>query len=417
MLTSRFSPHLGLSFATVILTAGLVGPVQAADDDALRTKALALNDTTGNDPIEGQIKALVKDAEGTRKLLAVAARMAQEKPQPFTYNAAYILARAAQELKEVDVSLRFFRLCKAEAIQLQSGTKLIQAFGGLIDLLYEHKKFDEVVKECQEFVELDGSDTVDRLKPAVMERMIQSYARQGKTEEALKLVNNLVKLEEKRGGWYYLQLKGWVQREAGKFDEAAKIYETVLERLGKDKSLENKERARYSERVRYILSSVYVDLKDIDKASEHLQSLLKEYPDHPTYNNDLGFIWADNDRNLEEAEKMIRKAIALDRKQRKADPDLDPKDDKDNAAYLDSLGWVLYKRKQFQEAKKWLLEAVKDKEGQHIEIFDHLGDVHLALNEKEEAIKAWKRGIEAAGTSKREQERKALVEKKLKEHQ
>ncbi|MCS6850151.1 MAG: tetratricopeptide repeat protein, partial [Gemmataceae bacterium] len=150
------------------------------------------------------------------------------------------------------------------------------------------------------------------------------------------------------------------------------------------------------------------------KATEHLQRLLKDKPNDPTYNNDLGYIWADHNRNLEEAERLIRKALEEDRKQRRADPDLRPEDDKDNAAYLDSLGWVLFKQKKYQEAKKYLLEAVKDKEGQHVEIYDHLGDVHMALGEKAEAMAAWKKAIESAGPSRREQQRKAAVEKKLK---
>jgi tetratricopeptide (TPR) repeat protein len=418
MSIARKLPRHRLALVAVLALLGLAGTAWAADDDAaLRDRALALNDTTGEDPIEGQIKALAKDPEGTKQLLAVASRMAKEKKKqpPFNYNGAFILARAAQQLKDMDACIQFYRICKNEAIKLQSGTKLIQSFGGLIDLLYREKKYDDVVKECQEFVELDGNDAVARAKPLVMERMIQSYARQGKTDEALKLVNTLVKLEDKNNGWYFLQLKGWVQRESGQYEDASKTYEAVLDRLGKDKSLEKKEKDDFLQQVRYILSSVYVDLNQINKSAEQLQALLKEHPDNPTYNNDLGYIWADHDMNLDEAEKLVRKALEEDRKQRKSDPEFDPKDDKDNAAYLDSLGWVLYKQKKYKQAKKYLQQAVKDKEGQHIEIFDHLGDVHMALKEKEEAVSAWKRGIESAGSSKREQERKALVEKKLKE--
>ena len=57
----------------------------------------------------------------------------------------------------------------------------------------------------------------------------------------------------------------------------------------------------------------------------------------------------------------------------------------DNGAYLDSLAWVLYKKKQYKEAKEILLKAVEDKESQHIEIYDHLGDVYLVLGEREAA--------------------------------
>ena len=40
-------------------------------------------------------------------------------------------------------------------------------------------------------------------------------------------------------------------REAGQFDESAKVYEDVIERAGKDKDLEPEEREAYTERYRY----------------------------------------------------------------------------------------------------------------------------------------------------------------------
>ena len=56
--------------------------------------------------------------------------------------------------------------------------------------------------------------------------------------------------------------------------------------------------------------------------------------------------------NLAKSEKMIRKAIENDRKQRQKDnPDQKPEEIKDNPSYLDSLGWVLYKQKKYKEAK------------------------------------------------------------------
>src|SRR5262249_21635136 len=158
----------------------------------------------------------------------------------------------------------------------------------------------------------------DRLKGAVLERMIQAMTRQGKTEEALKLVDTRVEAEAKAGGWWWLQLKGWVLREASRADEAAKAFETVLDRLAKDKTLKDEQKARFVERNRYMLSGVYVDLNKVDKAIEHLKALREKKPDNPTYNNDLGYIMADHDIDLEDAEKYIRKAIEEDRKQRKA---------------------------------------------------------------------------------------------------
>ena len=56
-------------------------------------------------------------------------------------------------------------------------------------------------------------------------------------------------------------------------------------------------------------------------------------------------------------------------------------------------------------------------DGKHLEIYDHLGDALWELGEKKEAVEAWKKGVEIAGTTKREQTKKVEVEKKIKEKQ
>ena len=186
--------------------------------------------------------------------------------------------------------------------------------------------------------------------------------------------------------------------------------------MGRDPDLEEAEKEYYQERFRYELSNIYVDLKQIDRAAEHLEVLVKKKPNEPGYHNDLGYILADHDMRLDEAERLIRRALELDREKRKKRKDYDPKTDHDNGAYLDSLGWVLYKKKNYEEAKKYLLQAVEDKSAQHIEIYDHLGDVHLALGERDAAIRAWEKGLELVGESRRDQERKAVVERKLEKY-
>ena len=415
----RLGTRTWVWIVVMLASASLTAPARAAGDneDALRKTAPAFNDLTGDDPIKGQIKELVDDAPGSKKLLGLALKISKEKPQPFNYNAAYVLARTAQELDDLESCQAFYRVCAAEAMKLQSGQKLATAYGGLIDVLFANKKFDESEKVCKEFLEMkeDDGGRIKGLKNVVLRRMIQAIAKQGKTDQAIKLADNYV--EQRKDNWLAYELKGWVLRELGKYDESAKTYEEVLDRIAKDKNLEKEEKAEFTESCRYILSGIYVDMKKIDKAADHLKAILADKPDDPTYNNDLGYIWADHGMNLDEAEKMIRKAIEEDRKARKKAKEIKPEDDKDNAAYLDSLGWVLFKQKKYKEAKEPLLKAIQDKKnGQHIEIYDHLADVHLALGEKAEALAIWKKGVDLAGTSKREQERKAKVEKKIKEN-
>src|SRR5207248_2092843 len=163
-----------------------------------------------------------------------------------------------------------------------SGQKLGQAFGGLIDLYYENKKFAEAEKLCQEFLELDGDDNVARMQVIVFERLIHVLARENKVEEANKLLDT--RLKKAPGNWFLLELKGYLQHETGQMEEAAKTYEDVLVRIQKEK-LDDDVKEELSSSVRYTLSGVYVDLDKIDKAAEQLKTLLAKEPNNPTYNN------------------------------------------------------------------------------------------------------------------------------------
>ena len=99
-------------------------------------------------------------------------------------------------------------------------------------------------------------------------------------------------------------------------------------------------------------------------------------------------------------------------------PDLKPEENKNASAYLDSLGWVLYKKKDYKEAKKQLIEATKDKdgEGQHVDIYDHLGDVYLKEGKVKEAIAQWQLSLkewEKSTQSEMDSSEVAKVTKKL----
>jgi tetratricopeptide (TPR) repeat protein len=402
-----------------------------AGEEALQKELAQLNVLTGNEPMRGALKVLMDDKAHAKKLLEFGAEAAKKKQ--LSYNGALVLGLTAAEMKDMKTAETYLRVCMEQAAKLQSFEKLKQSYGLVIELYFDYKHYNDASRICKELLELntdDGKDrmvisltdrnefgdanerfdTARRLRPYIFEIYVKSTAKQGKYDQAIKLVDGLLK---KKNDWLDQHLKGWVLKEAGKLDDAAGVYEEIIKLVAKDPRLEEDEKGTYIERFRYEVSNVYVELKKIDRASEHLEYLVKKRPDDPTFYNDLGYIWADNDMKLEEAEKLIRKALELDRERRKKLKSFNPKTDHDNGAYLDSMGWVLFKQKKHQEAKKYLLQAIEDKAAQHIEIFDHLGDVHQALGEHEAALKAWQKGVEVATESRRDQERKTVVEKKI----
>ena len=71
-----------------------------------------------------------------------------------------------------------------------------------------------------------------------------------------------------------------------------------------------------------------------------------------------------------------------------------PEAERDNAAYLDSLAWVLFKRGQVAEARDLLERAAKLPDGKDPVIWDHLGDVYQHMSQPGRARAAWQRALQ-----------------------
>lgn len=410
----------GVRWALLLVgVAVLVGGRVRAEDEKnpLREELLKLNSVTGEDAQRTKLRALIKDREKAKKLAAEAGKMwteAKDKDKPFNANGALLVARMAHIVKKYDVAEPLYEHLIESATKLKSGEKMVTAYESLIEMHFDNKKYASAAELCEKFVDTMGPDEFEASKPFILERLVQARAKEEKFDDALRIADLLIDAD--KGGWYFLQTKGWVLREQGKLDKAIDMYKESLDKLDANKQMGADLKNRMKDRTRYTLTGLYVDNKEVDKAAKELQTLIKRNPDNATYKNDLGFIWCDHDMNLEESEKLIKEAIEIDQKEKeKAKKEGKIDEVEPNAAYLDSLGWVYFKQKKYKEALEPLKQAVKDDDdGAHLEIWDHLADVHMALGQKKEAIEAWKKGLTFDDLSKRDIERRKKVIEKLK---
>lgn len=98
--------------------------------------------------------------------------------------------------------------------------------------------------------------------------------------------------------------------------------------------------------------------------------------------NYLGYMWLERGEHLDKAEELIRKAIELD---------------PDNAAYLDSIGWLHFRIGKNEEALQELLKAesmMKEVESEDAEIFDHIAQAYDKLNQRAKAEEYWRRVLD-----------------------
>jgi tetratricopeptide (TPR) repeat protein len=117
---------------------------------------------------------------------------------------------------------------------------------------------------------------------------------------------------------------------------------------------------------------------DYAQAEKNFKKCLELSPDFAEAQNYLGFMWADRGEQLEQARDLIAKAL-------KAEPK--------SAAYLDSMGWVLFRLNRPKEALGYLLDAVKNSEEEDATLYDHLGDIYSALHQSDQAREAWRKSL------------------------
>jgi tetratricopeptide (TPR) repeat protein len=194
-----------------------------------------------------------------------------------------------------------------------------------------------------------------------------------------KIANALETLEDarKRFGETFVSecLVAFASAAAGRFEEAVKHYNgaEVIARATDPKRLTpwfycqmanaHERFGQYSEAV-----------KDLEKA-------LEMKPDYAEAANFLGYMWAERGENLDRARELIELAV-------KAEPE--------NAAYLDSLAWVLFKQGHPKEALPIMLKVIDLTAAKEPDpmLYDHLGDIQFALGDTAGARNAWTKSLE-----------------------
>jgi len=104
--------------------------------------------------------------------------------------------------------------------------------------------------------------------------------------------------------------------------------------------------------------------------------VIKTDADHAHAMNALGYHFAVNNIRLDEAEVHLERAF-----------ELEPED----AAIIDSLGWLRFRQGRFEEAKELLSEAYAIYPD--AEIAAHLGEVLWALGDESGAKSLWDRAL------------------------
>ncbi|NUQ81998.1 MAG: tetratricopeptide repeat protein [Bacteroidetes bacterium] len=127
-----------------------------------------------------------------------------------------------------------------------------------------------------------------------------------------------------------------------------------------------------------ILASAY-ERKGLFALSDSLfGKVLVLDPNNATVLNNFAYSLSERGIRLDEAKRMSEASL-------KAEPE--------NAAFLDTYGWICYQLKDFQTAEYYIKKSIETGDASAV-VYEHLGDVYMAMGNRENAVLWWKKAFE-----------------------
>ncbi len=393
--------------------------------DLLKVICDAMSRPNGLEAISPQLQAAAADDTLSEAMLDVGLQQLKAKPPGLPKTAFYVLSFIANPERGSNKAGRLQHLIKLQRLMLEQSPgpqiykeiadtfrrldesaeaaatlhQLIEKYpsektGRLLGVLAELERraghTESALAAAKQAVELDANDIDTQILLADL------LGDTGKLDQAIEILNKAIKNEPDNARYRFVL--GSMLTKFGRNDEAIRVFQDLIKRFASNDELVKLARSS--------LSIIYVNQGDYAKGEAELEILFEKTPDDPGINNDLGYLYADQGKNLEKAEAMIRKAV---------------QEEPDRAAYLDSLGWVLFKRGKFKESLEPLLKAVElqkleEKKGSvppDATIREHLGDVYLHLQEVDRARQIWQEAEQIAAKSVPVDKRLPEIRKKL----
>ena len=187
------------------------------------------------------------------------------------------------------------------------------------------------------------------------------YAENGRRDMAIAhLEEALARDPENAEFMIYL---GFYHEEAERYTDAERYLLKAIEKVPDN------------EQALFRLGVVYDKMKRKDDCIEIMKQVIALNGEHANALNYLGYTYAELGINLDEAEALVRRALALR---------------PDDGYITDSLGWVYYQKGQYEDALQWLLKALALVPDDPV-INEHVGDAYLKLDNRAQALEYYKK--------------------------
>lgn len=324
----------------------------------------------------GGLRALVAvlfDRFEYRQIVDAAAALVKDpsRAKGREFEAAAVLVQvgiAQQQLANWDGSIAAFGAAKT----LTPDDPELDAY--LVQAHLTARRFDRAEALAREALARDAD------QPRMIRLRAQALLKAGKAADANKLLEDgVARNPESRE--FVVGLAD-LYADQKRTADAVRMLEQARKQFGDDQAIAMR------------VANVYERGGRLDDAEKELRRLIAADPLNADAMNSLGYMFAEHGVKLPEAVDLAERALKIE---------------PGNPAYLDTLGWALFKQGKVDAAADALGKAAAMLAGNSV-IQDHHGDVLAKRGRSAEAVAAWQRALAGDGESID----RAAIEKKIK---
>ena len=202
-------------------------------------------------------------------------------------------------------------------------------------------------------------------------QLLSYAARRNDMEEVISVCSTAIDYNPEVLDFYYYKAVGLYQ--TGKLQEALDTYRKATAQITEESNTE-------------LISDIYAAMGDLyhmtaqpEEAYHCYDSALIYNPSNILVLNNYAYYLSEEDKELDKAEQMSLRTI-------KAEPN--------NATYLDTYAWILYKLQRYEEALTYIEQALAADSAPSDVLYEHAGDICFRMGDVARAVDYWKQALE-----------------------
>jgi len=243
-----------------------------------------------------------------------------------------------------------------------------KAYALYADVLVQNEKYDEAKTNYAKSIALNGQVYETR------EQLVRIEMSNNDMDGVIKDGETALSFFPNQGWMNYFVGTAWMQK---------KDYKKALSYLKNTVSVEFQDKELLS--LSYSqLGDCYHAMQDNKNSDASYDKSLSFNPDNKYTLNNYAYYLSIRGDQLDKASEMAKHANELEG---------------NNASFEDTYAWILFKQKNYKDAKVWMEKALQHGKNKSAVQAEHYGDILFYLGDTEGAVQNWKKAKEYGSTS------------------